>query len=200
MRSHVVPIVILAFMAIPSFAQNDIGVWAGQSHVGTTNDSGSAIRFDRGNSFGVSWTHFFSAQLATEVAAFAIQHDGTIGVGGFDVLDIGRLRMTPVSATAQWHLVHFRRIDPHLGGGLAWVRSSSLHSADLDNAGVGRVSIKSRIGWTTNAGVIYGITDKLGVGLDARYIGYRPMSGPRDAQLRLQLSPVIYSLGLRWRL
>ena len=200
MRSHVVPIVVLAFVAIPLFAQNDIGVWAGTSRVGTTNDSGSAIRFDRGNSFGVSWNHFFSAQLSTELAAFAVRHDGTIGVGGFDVLKVGQLRMTPFSAIVQWHLVHFRRIDPHLGGGLAYVRSDSLHSADLDAAGVGRVRVKSRIGWTDDAGVMFGITDKLGVGVDGRYIGYRPMSGPPDATVRLQLSPVIYSLGLRWRL
>jgi outer membrane protein W len=80
------------------------------------------------------------------------------------------------------------------------VRSDSLHSSDLDNAGIGRVKIKSRIGWAADAGVMYNVTNKIGVGFDARYIGYRPSSGPSDASVRLQLSPVIYSLGLRWRL
>jgi outer membrane protein W len=99
----------------------------------------------------------------------------------------------------QWHLVHFQRIDPHLGGGLAYVRSDSLHTSDLDAAGIGRVRVESRIGWAADAGLMYGITDRLGVGVDARYIGYRPSSGPSNASLKLQLSPVIYSLGLRWR-
>jgi len=40
----------------------------------------------------------------------------------------------------------------------------------------------------------------VGVGADVRYIGYRPNSGPSGAVLKLRLNPVIYSLGLRWRL
>jgi len=201
MRSHVVPIVFLALIAVPLFGQsNDIAVWIGKSRVGTTNTSGASVHFDRGDSFGASWNHFFSNQLSTELAAFAVRHDGTLKVGGVDAFDVGRLRMIPITAMVQWHLVHFRRIDPHLGGGLAYVRSDNLHSSDLDNAGIGRVKIKSRIGWAADAGVMYGITDKLGVGVDARYIGYRPSSGPSDASVKLELSPVIYSIGLRWRL
>lgn len=201
MRSHIVPIVVLAFIAVPMFGQsNDVAVWIGSSRVGTTTESGSSIHFDRGDSVGVSWNHFFSAQLSAELAAFAVRHDGTLQVGGVDIADIGRLKMIPITAMAQWHLVHFRRIDPHLGGGLAYVRSDDLHSSDLDSVGIGSVKIKSRIGWAADAGVNYGITDKLGVGVDARYIGYHPSSGPSDASLRLRLSPVIYSAGLRWRL
>ena len=201
MRSHVAPIVFLALIAFPLFGQsNDIAVFVGKSRVGTTNESGASVHFDRGDSIGASWNHFFSAQLSTELAAFAVKHDGTVRIGGVDTFDAGELRMIPVTAMVQWHLVHFRRIDPHLGGGLAYVRSDSLHSSDLDAAGVGRVKVDGRIGWAADAGVMYGVTDKIGVGFDARYIGYRPNSGPEDARLRLQLSPVIYSLGLRWRL
>ncbi len=201
MRSHVVPIVVLALIAVPMFGQsNDIAVWIGSSRVGSTDTGGAAVHFDRGDSVGVSWNHFFSAQLSTELAAFAVRHDGTIKVGGVDAFDVGRLRMIPITAMIQWHLVHFRRIDPHLGGGLAYVRSDDLHSSDLDIAGIGTVNVKSRIGWTTDAGVMYSVTNKLGVGVDARYIGYRPSSGPSDASVKLHLSPVIYSLGLRWRL
>ena len=200
MRSHVVPIVVLALIAIPVFGQNDVAVWVGKSRVGATNTSGASVHFDRGDSVGASWNHFFSAQLSAELAAFAVHHNGTLQVGGVNAFDVGRLRMIPVTAMMQWHLVHFRRIDPHLGGGLAYVRSDSLHSSDLDAAGIGRVKVEGRVGWAADAGLMYGITNKLGVGVDARYIGYRPSSGPPDASLKLQLSPVIYSLGLRWRL
>jgi len=203
MRSHVVPIVALALIALPLCAQsNDVAVWFGRSTVGTTNVGTtvvSSLRFDRGDSFGASWNHFFSGQVSTELAAFAVRHDGTVRIGGADAFNVGRLRMIPVTAMVQWHLVHFHRVDPHIGAGLAWVRSDSLHSSDLDNAGIGRVRIKSRVGWTTDAGLTYGVTDRIGVGVDARYIGYRPSSGPSDARLKLHLSPVIYSLGLRWR-
>ncbi|HYS54865.1 MAG TPA: OmpW family outer membrane protein [Thermoanaerobaculia bacterium] len=201
MRSHVVPIVALALIALPLYAQsNDVAVWFGSSTVGTTNTSGSSVHFDRGDSIGASWNHFFSGQLSTELAAFAVRHDGAVRVGDVNAFDVGRLRMIPITAMIQWHLVHFRHVDPHLGAGLAYVRSDSLHSSDLDNAGIGRVRIKSRVGWTTDAGLTYGVTQRIGIGVDARYIGYRPSSGPADASLKLHLSPVIYSLGLRWRL
>jgi outer membrane protein W len=201
MRSHVIPIVFLALIAVPMFGQsNAVAVWIGRSRVGTTNTGGASVHFDRGDSFGASWDHFFSAQLSTELAAFAVRHKGgTLRVGGVDAFDVGRLRMIPITAMVQWHLVHFQRIDPHLGGGLAYVRSDSLHTSDLDAAGIGRVRVESRIGWAADAGLMYGITDRLGVGVDARYIGYRPSSGPSNASLKLQLSPVIYSVGLRWR-
>jgi poly(3-hydroxybutyrate) depolymerase len=42
MRSHIVPIVVLAFIAVPLVAQNDITVWAGSSHAGSTTESGAA--------------------------------------------------------------------------------------------------------------------------------------------------------------
>jgi outer membrane protein W len=201
MRSHVVPIVALALIALPLCAQsNDLAVWFGTSRVGSTTEEGATVRFDRGDSFGASWEHHFSEQLATEVAAFAVKHDGSIRVDGVDVFDVGSLRMIPVTAMVQWHLVHFRRLDPHLGGGLAYVRSDELSSSDLDDAGVGKVKIKSRMGWAADAGLTFGITPKLGVGVDARYIGYRPSSGPSDATVKLHLSPVIYSFGVRWRL
>ena len=72
MRSHVVPIVALALIALPLCAQsNDVAVWFGRSKVGTTNSTGSSVHFDRGDSIGASWNHFFSGQLSTELAAFA---------------------------------------------------------------------------------------------------------------------------------
>jgi outer membrane protein W len=200
MRSPVVLVIALALIALPLAAQsNDVAVWVGSSRVGTTNSSGSTIRFDRGDSFGVSFNHFWSSRFSGELAAFEIRHNGSIQIGGVNAFNIGHLRMTPVTATLQWHLGQFRRLDAHLGPGLAYVRSNSIHSADLDNAGVGRVKVKSRIGWTADAGVTYGITQRIGIGADARYIGYRPASGPAGATVKLQLSPVIYSLGLRWR-
>ena len=200
MRSSVL-VIALAWVALPLFGQsNDISVWIGSSHVGTTNESGTAVRFDRGDSVGASWNHFWSSRLSGELAVFAVRHQGSVQIGGVNAFDIGHLRMLPVTATLQWHLGQFRRLDAHFGPGLAYVRSDDIHSSDLDTAGVGTVKVKSRIGWTVDGGLSYGITPHLGVGADARYIGYRPSSGPSNASLKLRLNPVIYSLGLRWRL
>jgi outer membrane protein W len=107
--------------------------------------------------------------------------------------------MIPVTAMLQWHHGRSARIDPYIGAGLAYVRAGNLHSSDLDSAGVGRVQVKSRIGWTGGAGVSFNIAPPLAVAVDARYVGYRPQSGPSDQSVRLELSPILYSLGLRWR-
>ena len=200
MRS-VVLVVALALITLPLAAQsNDVTVWFGSSRVGNTPSSGSDVHFNRGDVVGASWNHFWSSRISGELGVFAIRHDGFIRIGGVNAFDVGRLRMIPVTATLQWHLGHFRRLDAHLGPGLAYVRSDSLHSADLNSAGIGEVNVKSRIGWTADGGVSYGITQRIGIGVDVRYIGYRPQSGPAGNTLKLQLSPVIYSLGLRWRL
>ncbi len=200
MRSSAL-VTTLLLLPLPLFGQsNDITVWVGSSKVGTTNSSGSSVRFDRGDSFGASWNHFFSSRLSAELAAFALRHQGSLQIAGVNAFDVGHLRMIPVTATLQWHLGQFRRVDAHFGPGLAYVRSDDLHSSDLDTVGVGSVKVKSRIGWTMGAGVSYGITHQIAIAGDARYIGYRPSSGPSSAPLKLRLNPVIYSLGLRWRL
>jgi outer membrane protein len=201
MRSSVVlPLVVLALSALPLFGQsNDVAVWVGRSSVGTTNESGTEIHFDRGDSIGASFNHFWGDHFSGELAVFGLRHDGSIRIAGVNALDVGRLRIMPVTATLQWHLDRSGRIDPYLGGGVAYARSDKLHSTDLDNAGVGSVKIKSRFGWAAVGGVSYAITQPLAVAADVRYIGYHPSSGPSDASVRLKLSPVIYSLGLRWR-
>ena len=200
MRSRLVLVVALALTGLPLFGQsNDVTLWVGSSRVGTTHSGGTDIHFDRGDSLGVSLNHFFSSRLSAELGVFMVRHDGSLRIGGFDAFNVGRLRMTPVTATLQWHLGHFRRLDAYVGPGLAYVRSDSLHSTDLDNAGVGRVKVSSRIGWTADAGVSFAVTQRFAVGGDARYIGYRPSSGPADSSVKLELSPMIYSLGLRWR-
>ncbi len=193
-------VLVVALVALPLLAQsNDVAVWIGGSRVGTTNADGTDIHFDRGNSVGVGVNHFFSDHFSGELAAFNLRHNGSLRIGGVQAFDIGHLRMTSISAMLQWHAAHSRRLDPYVGGGLAYVRSNSIHSADLDSAGVGRVNVKSRVGWTALLGASWAVTKPLAVAAEARYIGYRPSSGPRDNSVKLELSPTVYSLGLRWR-
>lgn len=190
---------LLLLTAAPLTAQNnDVGVWIGRSRVGTTTTSGTDVRFDQGDSFGASLNHFFGPHLSAEVAVFSLRHDGSLDIGGEHVFDIGRLRMTPLTGTLQYHVAS-GRLDPYIGGGLAYVKTSSLHSADLDTAGIGSVRVKSRVGGTAVLGVSYMVRPPFGIGADVRYIGYHPSSGPADNSVKLELSPIIYSVGLRWR-
>jgi outer membrane protein W len=200
MRSRAVLVVVLGLITLPLCAQsNDVAVWFGASRVGSTDVEGTDIRFDRGNAVGASLNHYWSNHLSAELAVFAVRHDGALRVGGVNAFDVGRLRMIPITAMVQWHHDRMGRIDPYLGGGLTYVKTDNLHSSDLDAAGVGRVRVKSRIGWTAGAGLSYSVAHSLAIGADARYIGYRPESGSGSDTVKLELSPVLYSLGLRWR-
>ncbi len=200
MRSRAVLVVLLGLVALPLFGQsNDVAVWFGGSRVGSTDADGTNIHFDRGNSIGAGFNHYWSDHLSAELAVFADRHDGTLRVAGVNAFDVGRLRMIPITAMVQWHHDRAGRIDPYLGAGVTYVKADSLHSADLDAVGVGRVKVKSRFGWTGGAGLAYAISRPLAVAADVRYIGYRPESGSGSERVKLELSPVLYSLGLRWR-
>ncbi len=193
-------LVVLSVVALPLMAQsNDVAIWAGDSHVGSTDVSGTNIHFKNGHAYGLSFNHFFGDHFSGELAAYSIRHDGTIQIGGVNALNVGTLRMTPVTATVQAHLARASRFDAYGGAGAAWVRTSNLHSSDLDSAGVGTVTVKSKFTWTALGGVSFGFARAFAVSAEARYIGYQPDSGPSTARVKLKLTPVLYSLGLRFR-
>lgn len=193
-------LVVLTVTAVPVMAQsNDVAVWVGSSRVGTTDENGADIHFDRGRAYGASFNHFFGDHLSGELAAFSVRHDGTIRITGVNALNLGRLTMTPVSATAQFHLARASRFDAYAGAGAAYVRANHLHSSDLDTAGIGNVDIKSKVTWTALGGASFGFGRSLALAAEARYIAYEPDSGPPSDRVKLKLNPTTYSLGLRWR-
>lgn len=193
-------LVILPFVALPLMAQsNDVAIWAGDSRVGSTDVSGTNIHFDRGHAYGASFNHFFGDHVSGELAAFSVRHDGTIQIAGVNTFSVGKLRMTPITATVQAHLARASRFDAYAGAGAAYVRTDKLHSTDLDNAGVGTVTVKSKVTWTALGGISFGFARSFAVSVEARYIGYQPDSGPSNAVVKLKLRPILYDLGLRWR-
>lgn len=193
-------LVVLSLVAFPLMAQtNDVAIWAGNSHVGTTAENGTDIHFSNGHAYGASFNHFFGDHFSAELSAFSLRHDGTIRITGVNALNLGRLTMTPVSLTAQLHLARTSRFDAYAGAGAAYVRANHLHSSDLDTAGIGNVDIKSKVTWTALGGVSVGITRSLALSAQAQYIGYQPDSGPPSDKVKLKLDPTTYVLGLRFR-
>ncbi|HKB81246.1 MAG TPA: OmpW family outer membrane protein [Thermoanaerobaculia bacterium] len=193
-------IVLAALVALPLAAQsNDVTVWGGVARMGSTDATGTTIRFDRGTAYGAGFEHFFGDHLSGELAVFALRNDGSVEIAGSPLFTTGSLQTTPLTATLQWHRARDARFDVFAGGGVAYVRSNSLHSSDLDTLGIGRVDVKSKIGWTMVGGVSYAFVPAFAAVAEARYIGYRPDSGPSDARVRLNLNPLLYLAGVRWR-
>src|SRR5688500_8812109 len=105
MRARFLPVlVVVLLVALPLGAQsNEVGLWYAMSQVGDTNVEDSSVNFDDGDGFGVSFNHFWTNKLSTEVSAVHLHSDGVIALDGANTFDIGELVLTPVTATVQWH-------------------------------------------------------------------------------------------------
>jgi len=198
-RRSAVLVSILLLAAVPLVAQTEFGVFAARPTASTTHDPGGDIRFRDGNGYGFSVARFWSDHVALEAAASELHQPGTVEFGGQETLDIGRLRMRPISLALQWHFFHGERVDPYVGAGAAYVFTENLSSPDLDASGIGTVDIKNGFAPLANAGINVGIGHNLAVAFDFKYLRFRPDSGPADARVRLDLNPLIMAAGLRFR-
>lgn len=186
-------IALLAFaIALPALAQTEIGVHVAGARAGSTVDpSGTTIAFDRGRGLGASIA--FGGDVTLELAATALRYDGALRADGASA-SAGTLRLVPITATAQWHFG-----SAYVGAGGAYVVAHDLSSADLESLGIGAIDVESKRCWLANAGVAFHLRN-FAVVVDGKYIDYRPESGPADARVRLNLKPVVMSLGLRFKL
>lgn len=206
MRVAVV-LLALSFIALPLAAQsNDIGVWYSTSSLDSTDvsdDTGtSSIDFDDATGYGVSINHFWSNSLSTEVAAHRLESDGSIAIDGTTALDIGKLKLTAITAAVQWHFMKGGRFSPYVGAGIAHVSADDLSSNDLDLAGIGEVAIDTDTTWMADAGLNVNFGSRFAVGVDAKYVPYSPDSAPvgaPDDSVELDFNPLVVSAGVRLR-
>jgi outer membrane protein W len=198
MRSGFVLPLVLAFLAVPMFAQsNDVAVWYSTSRVDSTNEGASGITFKNGRGYGASFNHFFGKHLSTEFAYDQLRYQGRLNYLGDNVLDLGKLKTKVATAVLQWHFSRAGFIDPYVGAGAAYIKSDALSSADLTAAGIGDVSIEKKWGWVADGGVNVNFSRGVAVAVDAKYVPYEPNSGATNTKLKL--NPTIFSAGLRFR-
>lgn len=198
-RRAAVLVPILLLVAFSLAAQTDIAFWGAHSNSSTTGDPGGDIRFKEGSGFGLSLSHYWRSHLALELGASELRQSGHVDLAGQELLDVGRLKIRPFTATAQWHLAPGTTFDPFVGIGGAYVFTSRLSSTDLDQSGIGTVDVKNGFAPLANAGANFSIGHNLSLAVDFKYLRFRPDSGPADARVRLNLNPLIAAAGLRWR-
>lgn len=111
-------------------------------------------------------------------------------------------RSTSVVGTVQWHAARRGRLWPYVGVGVAYVMADDLHSDDLDLVGIGKVKVDSKVTWAAQAGLDIGIGERYAIGVDAKYLAYKPESrGEGDEETQaLDLNPLVFSAGfkIRW--
>ena len=174
-------------MAMPLAAQTTAGVHVAGARASSTDEAGTTIAFNRGRGLGGSIA--IGSGVTLELAATWLRYDAKLRADGASA-SAGTLKLIPVTATAQWHVANL-----YLGGGMAYVKASDLSGGDLESLGIGRIAVESKRCWLANAGVVF-----RNVVVDAKYIDYRPESGPADERVRLNVKPVVLSVGLRFKL
>jgi outer membrane protein W len=192
---------LLVLASLPLAAQsNDLGLWAAAGQVGDTTSEGVTIDFDDARGFGASLNHFWSDHLSTELGAMALRSDdGGISIDGQRLLSTGELKLIPITAAVQWHFNRHARFDPYVGAGVAYVLTDDLQSSELDAVDIGTVEIDDGIGWVVGAGGTFALSSRFGVAVDAKYIRFRPDSGPPGDSIPLDLDPLVISAGIRLR-
>ena len=200
MRS-LIAIALVAIVTSPLLAQsNELALLGGMTSVSTTNSGGSSIDFDNGTAYGLSYNRFWTRSFSTDFSVMKSSHDGNIGFEGEPLLDTGSLDLTTFAGTLQYHVIHTRPLDVYVGAGAAHVSADDLKSADLVAAGVPNVSIDSQTTWLLNAGAAIGIGRSFAVGIDGKYVRYRPDSAsPGTDVVRLDLDPLTIALALKFR-
>ncbi|HKO57546.1 MAG TPA: OmpW family outer membrane protein [Thermoanaerobaculia bacterium] len=202
MRTRLALGALLLVVALPLAAQsNDVGLWIAGARLHDTTEEDATVGFDDARGFGASFNHFWTTHLSTELAATALKSDrGTISVGGTNVLDLGELKITPITAALQFHLPSHERFDAYVGAGAAYVLTDDLSSSDLDLAGIGTVRVKDGATWMANAGATFYLGSRWGLGADVKYIAFRPDSNADGGDTtRLDLKPLVVSVGVRVR-
>ena len=194
-------VALAALVSAPLAAQsNEVAVFGGSTHVSTTDTDGSSIKFDSGTAFGAGYNHFWTQRISSEFSFLRSSHEGSIRFGGDPLLNVGKLDLMTIAAVAQFHIVRSRSLDVYAGGGAAYVQADDLSSADLRTAGISSVKVDTKTTWVANAGASIALNRTFAVGIDGKYVHYRPSSASAGSDaVTLDLDPLTIALALKFR-
>lgn len=200
-------VLVLLVSAMPLLAQDrdmNIAVFASQADMQGENDFGTfngRTDFEEGVSMGISINRYFGRFLALEASVFNLRNDAALQLDESVAVDLGNVSLTPVMIGAQFHILGRRRIDPYVGAGAAYVLATDMNSPDLEAGGVGRIEVDDAFTYYIAAGLGVEIVGGLAVVAEARELQYEPAtrSTVTGVERDLELSPRIYSLGVRFR-
>lgn len=205
MKSLRITLLLALVAALPAFAQTpvDVNVFASWVDAQGDNvfDDGVETEFESGDGVGVSANLFWGKRVSTELSASKLTLDAGLNVDGVPTFDLGSVDLTPIALTLQFHFARDSVIDPYVGAGAAWVLADDLESNDLDLLEIGAIEVDDEITYVLNAGLGVRLTRNFGLYLDGKYIPLEPATrAPGDEEdLDLEINPLIFSAGLRFR-
>ncbi|MGH9457649.1 MAG: OmpW/AlkL family protein [Thermoanaerobaculia bacterium] len=206
-------VALISLAATPAFAQTrsvDLTgwvVWADPTGDNDFSDVEDAedfeTEFESEQGFGIAVNAFFTNTISVEFAASVMEPDLTLRSTDpeLDEGTIGSLEMIPVTATLQFHFNPDGRLDPYIGGGVAYVLFDQVESDELRDIDIESIDFDDDYGFVANAGLSFDITPTFAVNLDAKYV---PVSSPARAviggtesdEMEFDINPLILAAGL----
>lgn len=194
---------LLLFITGSLYAQGRFAITASAVRSDMRRDT--RLSYAQKTGFGASLDYFWTRAWATEVSASWTRPE-VLERAVSTTYRYGETRMMPVTGSLQFHLAPISLFDLYLGGGAAWVRLSDLKgSPDLSDLDVDRVRFDHRTGPMGQAGLTFGSWRGVGLNIDAKYIDVKTRSqatftdGTTSNKREINLSPWLWSAGLRWR-
>jgi outer membrane protein len=216
MKRTLVTFVLMSVLAVPAFAADRFfeltgaAVWVDPSSSGTFNSANPNQPFDisfHGKlGYGVAANIFFANAISLQLAGSEVKPEATLRTRPSGMSSTGsKLKMIPLTAVLQFHLIPHGRIDPYVGAGAAYVLFDKLDNAnDVGNLGVNRINFKDDVGLALNAGLDIGLTQNFGITVDGKYVPLKSsatavfVTGP-NTTTKVKINPVIFSAGLTLR-
>lgn len=162
-----------------------------------------------GNSFmpEIDITYMATNNIGFELIAATTKHSltGRTGTTG----SIGKLGSTwvlPPTLTAQYHFMPQGRVRPYVGAGINYsVFWNESASSGLEAAvGPTDVSLSGSFGWAVQAGTDIGLTDRMFLNFDIKYIDMRTTARLATTAVgvqtvRVDINPIVAGIGLGFR-
>lgn len=144
----------------------------------------------------------FGDRLGVELAAGTVRHDVAVEAElvGFPTsrLELGRIRVTPITASLLYHLAPHSKTDFYVGGGAAYVDYGDFELT-IDNAGE-KLSVDADLTYTLQAGLDLKLNERWRLTGNVQWIDTKArFSDDPDADDSLPISPVVVGAGVALR-
>jgi outer membrane protein W len=206
-RFVIIAITLFVVAPLSSFAQSrtDVGVFAVSPSFSESTfvDEGETVKiaFEEKIGYGLSINHFWTDRFSTELALQKLDADLNLSAEGLPVtINAGKLDAQSVTALGEWHFRRDARFSPYVGAGLARISGDfKLNESLLEPGDAAKVDLESETTWSAAAGANIRLTDRLAIGLELKYIPWSPTEKGGIAEDAIDVNPLTFSTGLRFR-
>lgn len=192
--------------AVRTFAQvapsSDAGVWLVHPTLDETTlvEEGDDITFDFDGDlgYGISFNHFWTDAVSTEVALQKYTAGMSLSVNDDPTVNIGEIDVTSVTAMAQYHFNRAGRFSPYAGAGVAWIVGEFDPNLGLDPDGES-IDLESEVTWTAAAGAHFNVTDRFAIVGEVKYLSWEAIEEGGDEDDAISVNPLTFSAGVKLR-